>query len=348
MFAPRRTARSCTDACAPARRAFTMIEILIVIGILAILAAIVLLGMRHITGRSKEQQTRLTLQNLRNMLAEYENATKLGKGPEKWGWYTGATGRRTVMKGEMLYTDPATGAPVNADFWRVPDMSDIEDATRAPAPMDAPGSVDVGNPRERNGTRQLMFTQLAMNYVFSVPANRSALQGLPADRMFTPEWTSGDLAAPGADRVLMTNGDSVEQVYYYVGNRVLHDKTYYRCTTEHQAGSPPPGGAWVVEGQETATVKTSATPILLDGWNNPILLVPATGLRVRLLNGEKSLDPTKPGQTALIISPEGTSTPPAMPNVPGKLVRAGKPFFVSAGPDGDFAKGDDNIYSFEE
>ena len=27
--------------------------------------------------------------------------------------------------------------------------------------------------------------------------------------------------------------------------------------------------------------------------------------------------------------------------------RTGRPFFASAGPDGDFSTGDDNVYSFE-
>jgi hypothetical protein len=31
-----------------------------------------------------------------------------------------------------------------------------------------------------------------------------------------------------------------------------------------------------------------------------------------------------------------------------KVVQPGRPFWASAGPDGDFAKGDDNIYSFEK
>jgi hypothetical protein len=35
-------------------------------------------------------------------------------------------------------------------------------------------------------------------------------------------------------------------------------------------------------------------------------------------------------------------------NEKGRLVRVGKPFFASAGADGDFTTGDDNIYSFEE
>ena len=60
------------------RRGFTMIELLVVIGVLIILAAIVLVGMRSVTGRGKEQSTRLTLQQLRNLLGEFEAAGKTG------------------------------------------------------------------------------------------------------------------------------------------------------------------------------------------------------------------------------------------------------------------------------
>ena len=345
--------------CGRVRRAraasgFTMLEILTVIGILAVLAAMVLLGMRHVTGKSKEQETRVTLQNLRSMLAEYENVTKLGKGPEQWPWNDGS--RRTVMKGATLYTDAVTGQPVLADFWRVPFNSNIE-ATPPPgdkpAPLDAPGSFEAGNKLVRNGARHVVYTQLAMNFIFSVPANRSALAGLRADRLFTPEWVEGTVPAPGADRVLMTSGDGTETIGYYSGCRVVHDagsgKQVYRYQGPPESTSPPPGGGWEVEGQEAAPrTKTSPTPILLDGWNNPILFVPSSGLRVRLLNGEKGNNETMPGQTVVIVSPEGSVTAPVMPGTPGKLVRPGRPFFVSAGPDGDFAKGDDNIYSFEE
>ena len=74
------------------------------------------------------------------------------------------------------------------------------------------------------------------------------------------------------------------------------------------------------------------TTSLLDAWNNPILLVPdgfedATGLPVGTggLSGV-----TAGGATGQIIrSPER------------------KPFFASAGADGDFRTGDDNVYSFE-
>lgn len=64
---------------------------------------------------------------------------------------------------------------------------------------------------------------------------------------------------------------------------------------------------------------------VLDAWNNPIIYVPTGGLSG--VNVAKS-------QRLITTSGEPTS-------------RMNRPFFASAGPDGDFAKGDDNVYSFE-
>lgn len=61
-------------------------------------------------------------------------------------------------------------------------------------------------------------------------------------------------------------------------------------------------------------------PILLDGYENPIIVVPSGGLAGVSLNGVVQ---------PVITSPDG------------------KPFFASAGPDGNFQTGDDNVYSFE-
>ncbi len=60
--------------------------------------------------------------------------------------------------------------------------------------------------------------------------------------------------------------------------------------------------------------------VLLDGYRNPIIVCPGRGLaNVQLVGGAN--------QT--ITAPDG------------------KPFFASAGPDGNFQTGDDNVYSFE-
>jgi type II secretory pathway pseudopilin PulG len=331
-----------------------MIEILIVIGVLVVLGTIVLLGMRHITGQNKGQQTRLTLQNLRTMLAEFENATRLSKGPNNWPWLNDSGGRISVQKNPPSPTFPAPLAP---DFWRCPFFSDTEAVVPSPDPMDAPGSVasESGGPVDprnvvRNGGRQIALTQLAMNSIYSVPVNRTSMQNMKPEQFFTPRWVMGQMPSPGGDRVLLTTDESTEPVFYQIGSRVETEDGVFRCHVEHQASSPPtPGSQWEIEGQEPAgRAKSSASPILLDAWNNPILFVPASGLRVRKLNGETKLDPTKAGQTFVIVSPEGSAEAPQMPGIPGKLLRPGKPFFASAGPDGNFATGDDNIYSFEE
>ena len=75
----------------------------------------------------------------------------------------------------------------------------------------------------------------------------------------------------------------------------------------------------------------TSVPIVLDSWGNPIIFVPRAGLSgVRKLPTENNGVVTY-GQTNLTIkSPDG------------------RPFFASAGEDGDFSKGDDNVYSFEQ
>ncbi len=72
-------------------------------------------------------------------------------------------------------------------------------------------------------------------------------------------------------------------------------------------------------------------PILLDGWNNPIIYVPTAGLRV-LLKMNAPGDRSK-WQTVTITSPDK------------------RPFFASAGADGSFNSDSDttdNLYSFEK
>lgn len=75
-----------------------------------------------------------------------------------------------------------------------------------------------------------------------------------------------------------------------------------------------------------------ANPILLDAWNNPVLFVPAGGLSGVTLAGTGGRTVTSRGVIA-----DG-----------GEVPVGARPFWASAGPDGNFAKGDDNLYSFEK
>jgi prepilin-type N-terminal cleavage/methylation domain-containing protein len=81
------------------------------------------------------------------------------------------------------------------------------------------------------------------------------------------------------------------------------------------------------EALESGTTGTTV-PLLMDGYGNPILYCPfALG---RLPSDATTTDRVSVGGVdTLVKSPDG------------------KPFWVSAGPDGDFGNGDDNVYSFE-
>jgi prepilin-type N-terminal cleavage/methylation domain-containing protein len=85
--------------------------------------------------------------------------------------------------------------------------------------------------------------------------------------------------------------------------------------------------------------------VLLDGWGNPIIFVPRGGLHTNAL----VFDPTqqkmvpKPvlvRSTGTITLTSGGQDPPLTGNE--------RPFFASAGQDGDFTQGEDNVYSFQE
>jgi hypothetical protein len=180
--------------------------------------------------------------------------------------------------------------------------------------------------------------------------NRSALQKMQPNQYMIPTWQWGPLPVPGLDGVFGTSDDSTsltESVYYLRGMKVEYTDTSKQLKRYRRIKDGPPesnafnNSNWVVD-------TSSPTPILLDGWNNPIIFVPGTGLRVRRLNGQKTLNPTDISQTWIDISPEGK-----VKNLGSKaqlpvVTQPGRPFFASAGPDGDFSTGDDNIYSFEQ
>ncbi len=100
--------------------------------------------------------------------------------------------------------------------------------------------------------------------------------------------------------------------------------------------SIPAGSHGLFTHQAAGNRKSPLRPaILVDAWNNPIILVPAAGLRGIAL---------KAGGTDQVITSAGVFPYSTNYRTPANA----RPFFASAGPDGDFTTGDDNVYSFEE
>ena len=265
------------------------------------------------------------------MLSEFDAKTHMGKTPIAWGWLNGSA--------QPAGFDSSSGF----DFWKIP----FSYATpgREPDALDAPGSVQEGAANiQRNASRQILNTQQVMTMLLGLPDNRAALQKVSADRYFIPTWDNTwagkVIPSPGPDCVLNTSDDSTEQLMNFPGIVLRYQgKTFRYLGAPAIATNPAAGPNW-------AETTASLAPILMDGWNNPILFVPGTGLRVRLLNGQGSFNKSDVRQTSIIVSPEG-KVDRNNAGVPF-VVKPGRPFFVSAGADGDFSTGDDNIYSFEQ
>jgi hypothetical protein len=113
------------------------------------------------------------------------------------------------------------------------------------------------------------------------------------------------------------------------------------------------------------TGSSAGGTVVLDGWRNPILFVPATGLHyvassqntstasggnyskgARVIAQKQNSSTNLPMVFWTAIN-STSSAPPGPDWFEGIRSPDGRSFWASAGPDGNFQTGDDNIYSFE-
>lgn len=347
--------------------AFTMIELMVVIAIIGALATLLVIGIRYISGSTKSGAAKADLASIGGMFAEFNASGGMTRYPTSWPW-----------RGQPLMVVNPSGNPWNGydlDFWKVP-MRTGTGATPPPwvDSLDAPSIALIPeNAVARNASRAVLSTQLAMRFILSVPANKTAAGKLPADRVMVPEWMTGKLPDPGKDGVSGTGDDEgLKDIVYCEGNGVRYGGYTFRCKQTNVAAlgtvpQIPPTSSDPYWEQDP-----NVPPLLLDAWGNPIIFVPATGLinvRGNLSGGAGS--PTTvtaifknqppggtqnafpsvalPNVTTLvpILSPEGANGPNYNSVATGGRVD-GRPFFASGGPDGNLSTGDDNLYSFEK
>jgi prepilin-type N-terminal cleavage/methylation domain-containing protein len=218
------------------RKAFTLLELLVAIAIIALLAGLLIFGGRTLFSSQQERQTRVIMQSLDSMIAEAEKKVK--QLPEIFD----------------LPTQALLLAPYNTALFNAP-----------------PGQVSEGGD-DRENSIQVRYAGAILAALSRVPENKAALERFPPDR---------------------------------------------RLNTHVRGSTPPPYESFV----------------LIDGWGNPIIFVPPTGLRNVTIGGVSDCTV----RSDLIVRPGNPA--PANPR--------GRGFWASAGPDGSFVKGDDNVYSFE-
>jgi prepilin-type N-terminal cleavage/methylation domain-containing protein len=365
----------------PRRRSghgFTMVELLVVIAIISLLTGLLVLAISKMSTSGKRHATETDLQNIKGMFDELNAATNLTTAPDQWLW------RR--LSNNPAVVDSTVFIPnysnYQLDFWRTPMRTGPSTAVPGVPNyldcLDAPKGSLANDPMVRNASRAVLNTQLAMRIILATQSNRTAIAQLPADRKMVPEFESGNLSSGmGGSNGLITGmdglsgtgddgGDTVQTVVYCVNNCVRYQGATFRCVKANAGASPPvPTTPPNAPASNTNWVQDdNPTPLILDAWGNPIIFVPATGL-INVFTGAGTPDATVAAlpppigsipagisrRLPAITSPEGQNDPnygpPAVAVPPGQKP-PGRPFFVSAGPDGDLSTGDDNLYSFEK
>lgn len=270
-------------------------------------------------------------------------------------------------------------ASLALDFWYNPQRyrpSGTVTATDKPAPIDGPGDVrrdqtGIGEATdvERYAHPLVVNTAIAMSAIVSVPANEQAVAAIPADRLMLPLWRAGvqsplrNVDYPIGARISRAIGASVA---HYVAIQSVRSPTM-------NINQPTPAVQPALSATEWSAA-SKPSQLLLDAWGNPIIFVPASGMNVGTMHqvakaykaGDRVFLPSTAGnpQAARIYyvaSVDTTSTPPAADwrgpvlndadhrnDFPAAVVSpVGRPFFASAGPDGNFATHEDNLYSFD-
>jgi hypothetical protein len=144
------------------------------------------------------------------------------------------------------------------------------------------------------------------------------------------------------------------QIVYTTANDAFGNPVnyYFACVQTNSDTNTTNIAHFVPVGSRTTTPPmpnsdtTDATvPVLVDGWGNPIIFVPGGVLGS---GAALSAGPTPPAGYPI----HGSGAIASNPGSNGLSIQArspdGRPFWASAGPDGDFSAGDDNMYSFEK
>jgi type II secretory pathway pseudopilin PulG len=285
------------------QHAFSTIELLIAISILVILAGLVFVGLRSVSTGGKNRATRATLESASSLLTEVEVAKGM---PYVKRVYT----VKPVAAPSYFYAfSPLPKATTPS---APPDAPNPPRPTPVDAPLSASGNGNVSADVFAPGAHEIRYqspaivrTQLVMQRILNVSANRTTISQLPTNSFLT--WAGGSTAP--------TLGPAGE-----------------RFSFQTMPGTP-------VRYQPSP-------PVLVDGWGNPIIYVPPAGLR-----GVKFSDDPAVSRVVTSVRVRGDYNASSTTNPRAEDYYNFEPgatgFWASAGADGDFTKGDDNVYSFE-
>lgn len=252
------------------RRGFTLLEMMITVGILLVLMGVLLVGLNVILGNNQRKQTELILKRAQSLTAELGNSKEA-----RASFY-----QRVLYRSMIEGTDPA-----------IPNAN---------------GQQNAGNSRAA-----VYRTVLITEFLLSIPANRTAAEKLnPRSAGDVP-----DLVGEPIMKILNTSDPALP------------------------VRTPPPNDR--TNGQLLANV-------LVDAWGNPIVFV-ADGFETVSATGAPVPQASLGGLTGLKSTITGGNVNSNNASGPTRFTAADRrPFWFSAGPDGNYETHDDNVYSFNQ
>lgn len=338
-----------------ASRAFTTIELLVVISIILLLAGVVVYAISRAAAGMGTKAAGVTLGNLTAVLKEGENGNLLKRQPP--GVWLSADSPTGVASYAVTETPHVVTNRV-ADFWRQPDNV----TAAGPKALYSPGLVTrdlipgLVPERDWRVSAAVQNTGIALAFLKRSSSNASLLGSLPNNTNQSATFWDANTAYPRGARVIYTTrtGSTAVSTFSYIARRDV----------AAGAANAPPSVTSLSAGNNTweSSLRNDnwelTTATVLDPWNNPVIFVPSVGLQVgkehvagrQYLPGERVYVFGSGVRTYYVATAATSLTPPASPWQLATPVRAsdGRPFWASAGPDGDFDTPNDNVYSFDQ
>jgi prepilin-type N-terminal cleavage/methylation domain-containing protein len=345
------------------RRGFTLIELLVVIALIALLGTLTVIGIGRLQIHGKQQQTRLIMQNLESMFSEWDSNRRVPFGMGNFAAFNGlpVTGTPPPPSQQSILAAIYTPCPQNVT---------LDYNTNAETSSSMPMAPLVAADRKGlDGNVVVPLTRSLMAQFLTSPINAAAIGKLPSGALMTfagyapttpLSWSTSHASTyyavgqyvtdvPGGNIYIRTQVNLDSSGNFQYDSPTDAPPNYYYWTPALMVTNPtilpsPPGA------QGTAL----PTPVVLDAWGNPIIFV---------MGGVLGNNPNPPFSTppayTLVLDSSHNLVPPIGSG--GMITNYGPasvetqvhspdyhPFFASAGPDGDFSKGDDNIYSYEK
>jgi type II secretory pathway pseudopilin PulG len=279
----------------PSPRGFTVLEMLVTIGLIMLLMAIAVVALNAVLGNNQRQATIAYTQRLKTSLAEVEsNATARSRFYEDLIWRAHSPDNTGTP---YLPSDPTASSPL---VWASLDVTQLSSSTLT----NQPSRINFAH-------HAMKPTIFVLRMMTSSSAIRDSLGTLPSRNR-------GDVPA-------------------------AMQEAFFGRTTPNPPVPAQPDGLDLVK-------------ISLDAWGTPIVFV-ADGFLYRDPRTSTAIPAAAWGGVTGVYSVSRNmfwagSRPSVLPNTAtsgGTVFRAPdrKPFFMSAGPDRDFATLDDNLFSFD-